>query len=78
MDDTDDETECCHNCAHCIEYSNGKGKFLYAECRFNPPTSQRVPSMSHREMFPAVFEWVTNWPRVERYDHCGQFKLEDR
>lgn len=67
-----DET-ICSACRHYVPYVNGKGEFIYGECHRNPPTSQRVPSMQHRDMFPAIFEWVTNWPRLEREDSCGRF-----
>ena len=69
-----DET-ICSACRHYVPYVNGKGEFIYGECHRNPPTSQRVPSMQRREMFPAVFEWVTNWPRVDQEDSCGCFDL---
>jgi hypothetical protein len=70
------QTECeptCAKCRHYVPYVNGKEEFIYGECRRNPPTMQRVPSISYRDSFPAIYEWVTNWPRLEQDDYCGCF-----
>jgi len=63
----------CQNCVHWVQYVDGKGAPIYGECRRFPPTSQRVPTQRERDMFPAFYEIVTNWPRLKITDWCDEF-----
>lgn len=62
----------CSSCKSWVPYVDGKGKYLYGECHRFPPTSQRVPSAGFRDLFPSIFEIVTNWPRPQLTDICGE------
>lgn len=63
----------CKDCAFFVPYVDGEGNFIYGECHCLPPTTQRVPSNKDKNMFPSMFEYVTNWPRVKKNDFCGKF-----
>lgn len=67
----------CANCRFYVPFVDGAGVFAYAECHRHPPTAQRVPSPGMADhMFPAVFEWVKNWPRPLPDDWCGEWRKE--
>jgi hypothetical protein len=64
----------CKNCKLWLQAVNGKGEPIYGECHRFPPHMQRVPSAElGREYFPAIFEWVKNWPRPDDNEWCGEF-----
>ena len=65
----------CSTCLFWVQYVDGQGDPIYGECHRFPPTSQRVPS-ERKEMFPAVFEWVKNWPRPDVNDWCGEWSAK--
>ena len=69
-----DQQQTCSACRFWVQYVNGKGEPIYGECHRFPPISQRVPSMQHRDMFPAIFEWVKNWPRPAAEDVCWEYQ----
>lgn len=64
----------CSTCRFWVQYVDGNENPIYGECHRFPPASQRVPSRNHREMFPAVFDWVKNWPRPDAEDWCGEYQ----
>ena len=65
----------CQYCIHYTPYAKGDGALAYAECRRFPPTSQRVPySNSTKSSFPAMYEVVHNFSRVDPWDWCGEFR----
>lgn len=65
----------CDKCRHWVQYVNGSGKPIHGECHRHPPSSQRVPVPGYQDhMFPAMFSWVTNWPRPKPDDTCGEWR----
>jgi len=66
----------CHTCKYRLGYVDGDGSPLYMECRRFPPAAQRVPAHYNGEGFPALSKIVIQFPRVEPYDWCWEFKKE--
>jgi hypothetical protein len=70
----DSSPAACSACEFWVGYVDGNGKETYGECHRFPPVMQRVPSVRHKDLFPAMFDWVKNWSRPDRDDSCGEFK----
>jgi hypothetical protein len=66
--------KCCHTCRYLVPFTDGTGKHIYAECHRLPPTAQRVPSASHPNLFPAVFDAVRTFPQPDLADWCGEYR----